>query len=741
VELDDNVTGTGQFEIDTKLLSSAIIELNISRKNITLYPVSHPIIEKAVTRAHGILQDLFQTRDMISIGISKDTLIVDQNYLDKKNTVYKDFAQAMNSKNIASVTFRSGLTVNDLNGFLVVTSLSDDALKERGGLQKTLSDENITGISISEIDYDSFQLTSEDEISQKKKTEETGSGGLWDSFVYRLMGDSTDALKEGEGADKDAMIKVSSKRLAKMINDSRVQKSAEEHSYDEVIADYLREAGKKTGVSEDEKKRLIKDVADFTSELSPEMRKQLLRSTLKSENQDMDRMKDFISDLSSEAILETLEEVSDKRLSLPKTILNLLEKFASVNKGMTVEDETYRELEKADDIDIKENVTELLFEDHQTDFTPEGYQAALDKFTSGKNAEVFKTKYPEEYKEFKNSFTDEFIDFRYIITLIEIAKNEDDPDDFNKILDSLSETSIILIETGQYLSAKTALRFFNRVANSDEFPSSAKEAASNKINDFKNLKVTDEMISGLKQWGKERFDEIKEILVMFQDITITPLLRELSLEDNAKYRKLYINVISAMDKRVGTDLVKHLNHKKWYFVRNMIFLLREIKADEYIEEIKKCFNHENNMVKIEVLKSLLTLSGNVGLDKLKTCLESDDKSFANSCTLLAGSYKITDLTPVLIAKLNKKCFMTKANLSEKKVFVKSLCDMGDKRALPHFKNILKSNSIFFRSNHNDLKLKIYKGLNRFEHEDISEFIDMGLNSSNKHIQAICRQMQ
>jgi hypothetical protein len=45
--------------LDTRLLSDAIIELNISRHNVAIYPKNHPIVEKSLNRAFDILQKLF----------------------------------------------------------------------------------------------------------------------------------------------------------------------------------------------------------------------------------------------------------------------------------------------------------------------------------------------------------------------------------------------------------------------------------------------------------------------------------------------------------------------------------------------------------------------------------------------------------------------------------------------------------------------------------------------------------
>ena len=81
-----------KIPLDARLLSDAIIELNISRRNISIYPKDHPSVEKSLSRAYEFLQKLFELRPEITLAIAKDTLIIDDYYLDKKNPVYREFA-------------------------------------------------------------------------------------------------------------------------------------------------------------------------------------------------------------------------------------------------------------------------------------------------------------------------------------------------------------------------------------------------------------------------------------------------------------------------------------------------------------------------------------------------------------------------------------------------------------------------------------------------------------------------
>lgn len=154
-----------EIPLDTRLLSEAVIELNISRKNVGIYPPGHIQIIKSIDRAFAILQKLFEIRDQMTLGVAKDTLLVGNDYLDEKNLVYRDFALSMNQQGIAAVTFIRGLDKEELVRFHRILTTKTDEIRSVGGIEKVMSDANIPHIKIVTVDYGSFHLTEEQEIS------------------------------------------------------------------------------------------------------------------------------------------------------------------------------------------------------------------------------------------------------------------------------------------------------------------------------------------------------------------------------------------------------------------------------------------------------------------------------------------------------------------------------------------------------------------------------------------------
>src|SRR3990172_9519278 len=175
-----------EIPLDTRLLSEAVIELNISRKNVSIYPPGHIQITKSIDRAYQMLQRMFEIRQEMTLGVAKDTLLVGQDYLDQKNPVYRDFALSLNQQEIAAVTFVQGLGKDELVRFHRILTTKPEEIRAAGGIGKVMADADIPHIKIHAIDYGSFHVTEEREIMKSQAAGGTGEKpavGLWQDFV------------------------------------------------------------------------------------------------------------------------------------------------------------------------------------------------------------------------------------------------------------------------------------------------------------------------------------------------------------------------------------------------------------------------------------------------------------------------------------------------------------------------------------------------------------------------------
>ena len=224
------MTMTDNFEkipLDAKLLSYAIIELNISRRNVAIYPKEHPLVERSLNNAFKFLKQLFELRPEITLAVAKDILIIDNYHLDKKNPVYREFALSLNKMNIAHVTFKTGITKDELYGFhSFLTEKTEDLTVNN--FNKIFKKYNLIHIGIGTVDYSKFS------IEDRKPDHQTEKVPLWERFVYGLL----EGKLQSEKAS-DEIRNIPPEILSEILNKAS-NSVLKEEAYDKVITTYLR---------------------------------------------------------------------------------------------------------------------------------------------------------------------------------------------------------------------------------------------------------------------------------------------------------------------------------------------------------------------------------------------------------------------------------------------------------------------------------------------------------------------
>ena len=328
-----------EVPIDTRLLSDAVIELNISRKNVSIYPPGHIQITKSIDRAYEVLIKLFEIRQEMTLGVAKDTLFVGQDYLDQRNPVYRDFALSMNQQGIAAVTFIRGLDREQLVRFHRIITTKPEEITAMGGIAQVVANAGIPNIRVMAIDYGSFHLTEEKEIfkSQQKPGEKAGDkpgAGVWQDFVSLLSTGTLDA--SGAGVSLKDSSEIDPAELARLLNDRKLDPGAAVQSYDRIISSYVRTSAEKKQLTQ-EQSQTISNLNNLLKDLHPDIRKQFLSTAFKnvSENVASPGAEEVLGGLGDDMIIDMLRQASSEGREISPTLTGLLGKLASVRDKTT----------------------------------------------------------------------------------------------------------------------------------------------------------------------------------------------------------------------------------------------------------------------------------------------------------------------------------------------------------------------------------------------------------------------
>ncbi len=698
---------------DIRLLSEAVIELNISRKNVELYPPDHPIIKESIDRALEHLKKLFKIRSAITLGIAKNTLVTDDYTLDKKNPVFQDFALSLYSRGIAAITFYSGLDVKDLTVLHELLIMREGPI---GGALVQLADmKDLRHIKLNPLDLSIF------EFKDGKLRLGVLESKILEDYVYGLL--------EGRLADKvaeDLVHKIPPEQIASLIN-NQMPEDAPAEAYDKVISAYLKKKSKHVLSRE-----IFERFAVFLENLRTELKTQFLSRAMIHHFSE-DEFERVLAQLTEEELKRLLGIFEISSVTIPVSLKNLLDKFSETTaKGNFVLDMTAKGKAFVDDIEIDKGIIRLLEEDHFHTFVSEQYQKELDMMIKGVEAEE-----NELTEILKQDSGERVVDKALSEVILELLESDSiNSEDYLKLVTELSELVDGFLDTGRFWELCDIYNTIYSYSLSGRFKI---EATGMVEYFFRSEQFIYRLVESFKFLGKYDTEGAVRLAKVLKIYLISPLLDAFIEEVNPNIRKFLIYLLSNMGVDVAHEAAKRLHDKRLDNVTNMIALIRECGGKDYVKNIRPFAKDKNKRIRIEAIKTLLHLGDREGLSYLKVFLRSEDPDLKEQAMLLAGSYKVKDAVPYLIEIIEKKDIFGSESYSKIPV-IKALAQIGDPQAIEPLKRLYKSKGLFFSSARNELKLEIFKTLKNYPAYAIKLLLEVGVTSRDPEIRSISTKL-
>ena len=683
--------------LDTRLLSEAIIELNISRHNVSIYPRNHPLVEKTLNKVFDFLQKLFELRKEITLAVAKDILIVDNYYLDKKNPVYKDFAVCLNRKNIASVTFMSGLTKDELYSFhrFISENVCDASSED---VQKLFSEYKIFHIKIEPVDFSAFNLV------EGETRQENSETSLWEKYVFGLL----DGRLMPEDCP-DVLPAIPPDLLAGLINRADIDKIKEE-SYDRVITSYMRRSAERVFSLNE-----LQNVMDFINQLRPELKGHFLSSAVNTLSRDLDTVEESLGDTPVDTIIDLLSIINEQLVAIPEALKNILDKFSMLQQQIS-EAPYYRGGLIEDDLLLDPEITNFLNDTNFKAFVSDSYHQEIQSLIKF-NVQEINT---EWIKEFEKEWKDEHIErvFHQIILEITFSEWPDmiPPEECEFYMNILKDQIVQFINTGQYEQVLKTIKVLESNSSLEKSPGSV----SNALEYYHSRQFISLLINSLRIMGREKREDILEFCEYYGEKMIPPLIEALIDEKSQFVRRFLISLITHFGEKASPEAIKYLNDDRWFVKRNMLLILNECGGEDVPQYTRKYCKHENPKVSFEAIKCLLKVRDRYGVEFLKNSLRSESRDSVRRAIVLSGTFGVKDVVPDLIEILKKKT-ITGINYEDKIPIVRALGQIGDPRALDTLRDILSEKSLLFRSSLDRLKEEIRRSLKDYPGEGVREF--------------------
>ncbi len=694
--LSDSHTEKHPLDLDTKVLGQVLYSLNISRHHVVSYPENHPIIEASATKVIGLFAELFKYADELTLGIARDVLLVGDGVLERSNPVYKELAGSLFQHGIASVSFKKGLTLEELLLFLKKLSIRREDLLEQGGLAGALADSGIRGVELKAVDYRAFQSTEMISIAAKGGGE---GDSLWESFIGGLLEGSLETAESGPAA-----CSLDPQALADFVSTRRAEAdSGKAASYEANIVSFMKKLDSEQ-VEGSMRKEVLAKLASFIEKLSPEVRKVFLSSAFRSLATRKQWVEDILNQLQNETLLDLLQQIEKDQMVVPQAIMTLLSQAAHHRDQAEAARKVSANRTISED-EIQNRLKVLFREERADEFVPSSYQ---DTLKSVVKTVPKKAPFGRYLEEFKSSLSSHFVEKQVCAIILELIDTID-PDEQQSLTLSRNLNDLLgyFLETGDFQALRDAhvrLSLFDNETAPFTLPLATEAVAFMKTPEFVQA-----VLEGLDLWGKEKHDQIRALIRCVGAPFAEPLLELLADEDSLSMRRYYMACLGEMGEAASEAVAARLHDRRWYFVRNLVVLLRETNDRRILTPVGRLVGHSHPKVHLEVMKTYLHFN-DPKADRylLKELAAADLERKLNAVRLCGGSRSAEVLREVVNLLFLKRGGEELFEL--KKGAIKALAEIGNPAVLTDLEEFLDSKNLRNPILHNRLKSAIVRSL-------------------------------
>jgi HEAT repeat protein len=699
----------------------AVVDLHIARRNLLIYPASHEQVKRSIVRAFKSLKSIIHGNATMTLAVLKDRISIDGRDLGAKNSVVKDLAGVLKHYEIAAVTFKKGLKINDLAGFLYLICADRDKVMAQGGAAAVAGRRNFQSIQIHVVDYSRLQITDEQKIDRASGAVPQ-LGSAWRQFVSGVMTDRADEVQT-------ARLLSDPGSLADMLN-GRVLDA------DEVVGQY-RTVLAAAEASESGRQKLAGELLSFQElirKLDADLKAQFLSATFDTCGQDatVSNAAHFIDGLGGDLIVQMLHQANSQKRKISPTLLAFARKMGPQNAmdGNPVEAGTDPEGQQGFS---SQNVKTLLdHEDYET-YVDGGYGKLLDGLTRSKMPVQKDDQTRTLVRQIEADLTPANVHAhvgRAIYRLMVQSEDIDGYRDWGRQLAYLLED---LVECGAY-GYLTRLMLFMQQEKQNQDEQRAK-LAGRVLDRFSDPQFVAKAIETVQISNQEADPEAIVFFMELGEPVVVEIFDGLDPYQTFNNPGVLTQILRGLASLTAREALERINDSNPDYVLRMVRIIRKMGTDENVGQIRKLIDHENLNVRMEVLAALLQHQNKWGGVHLRELLNDPAAEDFIHAIELAGRYRVGSAVPQLEA-----IAIQRGEIEFRQAAIHALGRIGDPRAVAQLFNMVRRRRLFVNDKNKQLIRVIFETLNGYPKDTVQDLLHYGLKHKDPAVRDVCKQM-
>jgi HEAT repeat protein len=324
-----------------------------------------------------------------------------------------------------------------------------------------------------------------------------------------------------------------------------------------------------------------------------------------------------------------------------------------------------------------------------------------------------------------------------------ILEVEDNLKDFEEVLKILQDMLELMIGRGDFYHARRILEVFWEFQSPEKGLSEKHQellraaidlaGSGDRVDKLKNVLDSEEV---------KDFDHMHAYLILHRKNAIPSLINLLGTLEKMKPRRILCEAMVELARDETGILVSRLTDRRWYTVRNIVYILGKIGNEQVVDSLASLMRHPESRVRKEVLRAYEILPGNKSKQYLMRFLQDVDSSIriqaAKSLAQSALLGKVEGATERFLETIGDPRFKDR-DLYEKKEMFDALGRVGGNAILPMMQKIIRQR-MWFRFDKGrieELRLCAVIALKRVKTPEAVQILWEGAILKNKNVREAC----
>jgi len=195
--------GVGESRLSDRVLArlgtNIIKRLNLLLRTTQMYQTTeHPSVTQALDAMLNTVSEAMTGREALSISRTGSDLLIEDIKIKRKDKFLLDFAEALEQRNVNSLTLKQGITIEEIRALLMLFATPEAQIKKQGGVKAVLDKKGVSHVIVDQFTYGILGEEEAEDAENVGIDEKMLVNVVFGKVLESLQGDQDQKMTPGE---------------------------------------------------------------------------------------------------------------------------------------------------------------------------------------------------------------------------------------------------------------------------------------------------------------------------------------------------------------------------------------------------------------------------------------------------------------------------------------------------------------------------------------------------------------